>query len=125
VNREPGRGRRCWFTVRWAAQAGAIESDVIPCEDISGRHVCVVDSQEAQRHVMERYLTNWDIRCLIAESGAQVHGLLKQAADTGVPYELAILSDQLAGMDWADFARAITSDPRLCSTRLVLMTSVG
>jgi CheY-like chemotaxis protein len=75
--------------------------------------------------VLERYLTNWDMRCVIAESGADAHILLKQAADSGAPYDLAILSDQLAGMDWADFARTITSDPTLCATRLVLLTSVG
>ena len=42
-----------------------------------------------------------------------------------MPYHLAILSDQLAGTDWADFARAITSDPTLRSTRLVLITQAG
>lgn len=125
VESEPGRGSRFWFTLRLAKQTRAVQSDFIPCEDIRGLRVCVVDSQGAQRHVLERYLTNWDLRCVIAESGAHAQALLKQAADSGAPYDLAILSDQLAGMDWADFARTITSDPTLCSTRLVLLTSVG
>src|SRR6185503_8823113 len=34
-------------------------------------------------------------------------------------------SDQLGGTDWAAFARTITSDPTLCSTRLVLFTQAG
>ena len=125
VESELGRGSRFWFTVRLAKQADMAQSEFIPCDDIRGHRVCVVDSQGAQRQVLERYLTNWDMRCVIAESGADARILLKQAADSGSPYDLAILSDQLAGMDWADFARTITSDPTLCSTRLVLLTSVG
>jgi two-component system, sensor histidine kinase and response regulator len=125
VESELGRGSRFWFTVRLPKQADMAQSEFIPCGDLRGRRVCVVDSQGAQRHVLERYLTNWDMRCVIAESGADARILLKEAADLGAPYDLAILSDQLAGMDWADFSRAITSDPTLCSTRLVLLTSVG
>jgi len=125
VDSEPGKGSRFWFTVRLAKQARSAQIDFIPCEVIRNCRVCVVDSQGAQRHVLERYLTNWDMRCDIAESGAHALTLLKRAADSGSPYHLAILSDQLAGTDWADFARTITSDPTLNSTRLVLLTQVG
>jgi two-component system sensor histidine kinase/response regulator len=125
VESEPGRGSRFWFTVRLAKQARSAQIDFIPCEDIRNCRVCVVDSQGAQRHVLERYLTNWNMHYDSAESGAHALTLLKRAADSGMPYHLAILSDQLAGTDWADFARTITSDPTLNSTRLVLLTQVG
>jgi CheY-like chemotaxis protein len=125
VESELGRGSRFWFTVRLAKQPDVAQSEFIPCDDLRGRRVCVVDSQGAQRHILERYLTNWGLDCVIAESGAQAQGVLTQAAESGAPFDLAILSDQLAGMDWADFGRTITSDPTLCSTRLVLLTSVG
>jgi CheY-like chemotaxis protein len=75
--------------------------------------------------VIERYLTNWNMRCVMAEYDANAHTLLKQAADFGEPFDLAILSDQLAGIDWADFARTVTSDPILRATGLILLTSVG
>ncbi len=125
VESELGRGSRFWFTVRLAKQPDVAQSEFIPCDDLRGRRVCVVDSQGAQRHILERYLANWGLDCVIAESGAQAQGVLTQAAESGAPFDLAILSDQLAGMDWADFGRTITSDPTLCSTRLVLLTSVG
>jgi PAS domain S-box-containing protein len=125
VDSEPGTGSRFWFTVRLAKPAHAAEIEFVPCEDMRGRRVCVVDSQGAQRHVLERYLTNWDMRCTIAESGAYAHRLLKQAADAGEPFDLAILSDQLAGMTWVGFARTVTDDLTLRATRLVLLTSAG
>ena len=125
VDSEPGKGSRFWFTVRLAKQAHAGLIDIPPRADLRGLRICFVDSQRAQRQVLERYLTSWDMRCVFAESGAHGHTLLKQAADLGAPYDLAILSDQLAGMTWVEFARILTSDPALCSTRLVLLTSVG
>jgi CheY-like chemotaxis protein len=84
-----------------------------------------VDSQRAPRQVLERYLTEGGMSCVFAESGAHAHTLLKHAAETGAPFDLVLLSDQLAGMTWVNFARLLTSDPALCATRLVLVTSVG
>jgi two-component system, sensor histidine kinase and response regulator len=125
MDSEFGKGSRFWFTVRLAKQAHAAESEILPCADIRGLRVCVIDSLGAQRQVVERYLTNWDMRCGIAESGAQARTMLIQAADAGEPYDVAILFDELAGMDWASYARTLTSDPTLAATRLVLVTSVG
>jgi CheY-like chemotaxis protein len=65
------------------------------------------------------------MRCVFAESGAHAHTLLTQAAEIGEPFDLVLLSDQLAGLTWMDFARLLTSDPALCATRLVLVASVG
>jgi CheY-like chemotaxis protein len=125
VQSQWGRGTRFWFTVRLAKQMHTMQNEFVPCEDLRGRRVCVVDRQGAQRRVIERYLTNWNMRCVMAEYEADAHTLLKQAADLGEPFDLAILSDQLAGIDWADFARTVTSHPILRATRLILLMSVG
>ena len=125
VDSELGKGSRFWFTVRLAKHAQAEQIDLPPRADLRGLRICLVDSQRASRHALERYLTDWDMRCVFAESGAHAHTLLQQAVGAGAPFDLVILSDQLAGMTWADFARILTSDPTLCATRLVLLASVG
>ena len=58
VESELGSGSRFWFTVRLAMQADVAQTECVPCDDLRGRRVCVVDSQGAQRDVLERYLTN-------------------------------------------------------------------
>jgi signal transduction histidine kinase/CheY-like chemotaxis protein len=125
VDSELGKGSRFWFTVRLAMPAPAEQIDLPPRADLHGLGICLVDSQRAPRQVLERDLSEWGMRCVFAESGAHAHTLLKQAADAGAPFDLAMLSDQLAGMTWEDFAKIITSDPVLRATRLVLVASVG
>ncbi len=125
VDSELGKGSRFWFTVRMAKTAPAEQIDLPPLADLRGLRICLVDSQRAPRQVLERYLSEWGMRCVFAESGAHAHTLLTQAAEIGEPFDLVLLSDQLAGLTWMDFARLLTSNPALCATRLVLVASVG
>jgi CheY-like chemotaxis protein len=125
VDSELGKGSRFWFTVRMAKTAPAEQIDLPPRADLRGLRICLVDSQRAPRQVLERYLSEWGMRCVFAESGAHAHTLLTQAAEIGEPFDLVLLSDQLAGITWMDFARLLSSDPALCATRLVLVASVG
>jgi len=125
VESEQGKGSRFWFTVRLAKLAQVELIDSLPPADLRGLRICLVDSQRAPRQVLERDLSVWGMRCVFAESGAHAHTLLKQAADAGAPFDLAMLSDQLAGMTWEGFAKIITSDPVLRATRLVLLASGG
>jgi signal transduction histidine kinase/CheY-like chemotaxis protein len=125
VDSELGNGSRFWFTVRLAKLAQVESIDSPPPADLRGLRICLVDSQRAPRQALERDLTEWGMRCVFAESGLHAHTLLKQAADTNAPFDLAMLSDQLAGMTWKDFAKIVTSDPVLRATRLVLVASAG
>jgi signal transduction histidine kinase/DNA-binding response OmpR family regulator len=125
VDSELGKGSRFWVTVLLANPAPAEPTAVLPPADLRGLRICLVDSQRAPRQTLERYLTEWDMRCVFAESGAHAHSLLKQAVDANAPFDLILLSDQLAGMTWVNFARIVASDPALSSTRMVLLTTVG
>jgi two-component system, sensor histidine kinase and response regulator len=61
----------------------------------------------------------------MAENGAEALDLLRAAAESGEAYDLAVLDMQMPDMDGIQLARAISADPALSSTRLVLLTSIG
>ena len=125
VDSELGKGSNFWFTIRLEKHAQAGLLDLPSPGDLRGLRVCLVDGQGDQCQILGGYLTDWGMRWEVAESGNHGYTRLKQAADSGAPFDLAILSDQLAGMTWADFAKTLASDPTLCSTRIVLITSGG
>jgi CheY-like chemotaxis protein len=60
-----------------------------------------------------------------AEDGRTALEMLRAAAETGVPYDLAILDMQMQGMDGVQVAQAVKADPAISHTRLVLLTSLG
>jgi CheY-like chemotaxis protein/HPt (histidine-containing phosphotransfer) domain-containing protein len=61
----------------------------------------------------------------MAENGAEALELLRAAAESGEAYDLAVLDMQMPDMDGIQLARAISADPTISSTRLVLLTSIG
>jgi CheY-like chemotaxis protein len=50
---------------------------------------------------------------------------MREAAERGDPYEIAIADFQMPDMDGEAFARAVKADPKLDGTIVVLLTSVG
>ena len=61
----------------------------------------------------------------MAENGAEALDLLPAAAENGEAYDLAVLDMQMPDMDGIQLARAISAEPAISSTRLVLLTSIG
>ena len=70
-------------------------------------------------------LVQWGLQSATASDGYQALALLRDAATRGEPFDLAILDLQMPRMDGLELGHAITADPALAATRLVLLTSMG
>lgn len=72
-----------------------------------------------------KYATQWGLHSASASDGYQALALMRDAATRGEPFDLAILDFQMPHMDGFELGHAITTDPLLSATRLVLLTSIG
>jgi CheY-like chemotaxis protein/HPt (histidine-containing phosphotransfer) domain-containing protein len=84
----------------------------------------VVDDNETNRMVLESQLAAWDMRAEVAADGSSALQRLRQANLEGAPYDVALLDLAMPGMDGLELARAITADPALASTPLLLLSSM-
>src|SRR5439155_25381020 len=85
----------------------------------------IVDDNEVNRRVLDENVAGWGMRKRGCASAREALTALRQAAEAGEPYQLAILDHQMPGMDGEMLGQAIKADPRLRDTTLVMLTSMG
>ena len=121
----PGQGSTFRFTVSLIKQPSPAPAQLISKGLLKGRRLCIVDDHAANRRILEEYARQWGLLTVSASDGYQALDLLREAAATGAPFDVAILDMQMPGMDGLEVARVIKADPALAATRLILLTSIA
>ena len=124
VESEEGAGSTFSFTAQFGI-ATSVESSLAQQapEDIVDIPVLVVDDNRTSREISSEILSNWRMRPTVAEDGAKAYGMMLLAAQQGRPYKVAIIDDQMPGMDGAALADKIKNDPRLGSTPVIMLST--
>ena len=129
VDTELGQGSTFWFTVRLEGSSGSSATvdarsakDLV---DVAGLRVLVVDDNATNRTILEEQLAPWGLSVTAVGDGPTALERMRQAAEQGQPYAVALLDRHMPSMDGLTLGRAISADASLASTSLVLLTSVG
>ena len=126
VESTPGQGSSFWFVIpaeHPSTEAGSTPET--PPKILAGRRILVVDDNATTRQFLRHHLTRWQFRHAPASHGMEALTLLRQAAQAGEPYALALLDIQMPEMDGLALARAIKADPLTTGTRLIMLTLMG
>jgi len=126
IKSELGKGSTFWFTARFEKQ----ESPNLPLQmaseaSLEGLRVLIVDDNQTNRRIFLHQTTSWGMRANEAESGEQALSVLRAAADTKEPFDIAILDLMMPEMDGFDLARQIKADAAISQTHLVILPSYG
>ncbi|MDB6150472.1 MAG: domain S-box protein [Chthoniobacter sp.] len=123
VESESGKGSTFWFTARLgrnpsassASQRGAV---------LRGKRVLVVDDNATSRSILQHHFDAWGLQQEYATSGAEALLILQREAANGKVFDATVIDMQMPGMNGFALARAIKSDPRLHSPKLVVLTAL-
>jgi signal transduction histidine kinase/CheY-like chemotaxis protein/HPt (histidine-containing phosphotransfer) domain-containing protein len=126
VESHPGKGSTFWFTVQFGipSMSGSGTEHLTP-PNIRGSRLLIVDDNKTNREILEQQVSGWGLVSSSAPDGPTALEKLHEAAKTGAPYRLAIVDMQMPLMDGEQLGMAIKSEPKLQSTRLIMLTSVG
>jgi signal transduction histidine kinase/DNA-binding response OmpR family regulator len=126
VESEAGKGSTFWFTARLEKQTGIpISSEVSVHMDITGTKILVVDDNATNRMLMITLLSHWGCRYETADDGETGLALLHEAFEQNDPFRLALIDQQMPGMDGSELGSRIKADPLLESTLMIMVTSLG
>src|SRR5215218_5537916 len=125
VRSEPGVGSTFWFTARLEKRPEGGRTTRVPRAGLRDLRVLIVDDHETNQRILQKQISSWDMRDGMAENGPEALELLRAAVERREAYDLAVLDMQMPDIDGIQLARAISSDPAISSTRLVLLTSIG
>ncbi len=115
-----GSGSTFWFTIELGEAQDSAQVRQPPPE-LADRRVLVVDRHPANSEVMQYYLKSWKLRPTLATSGNSGLALLYKKAENGVPYDLAIIDDELPDVKGLELARTMHADQTLGRTPVVLL----
>ncbi|WPL16436.1 Signal transduction histidine-protein kinase BarA [Thiorhodovibrio winogradskyi] len=124
----PGVGSTFWVRLTLAPGVSPPPARDVP-RGLRGQGVLVVDDQADQRARLGALLTAWALHPLLAGDAAAALQLLYGAnagpSPLGASPTVALIKQQLPGMDGASLCRALRTDNRFAALRLVLMTDSG
>ncbi len=125
VSSREGAGSRFWFRIP-LDDAGADESRSAPLHPVgAGRRVLIIDDSRTAATVLGRYLRAWKAETVRVETGEQGIEALRAAALSGEPYDLALVDQDLPGMDGWQVASEVHADELIRDTALILLSPAG
>jgi PAS domain S-box-containing protein len=124
VQSEPGRGSTFAFTAQFGRQPHPAEQALawspVP---LQGLRVLVVDDNPTNRHILQEWLTGWQMEPVAVGGGLAALGALSDAASVGRPYPLVLLDARMPDSDGLALAAWIRERAALSDVRIVLLTS--
>jgi two-component system sensor histidine kinase/response regulator len=98
---------------------------VTPDVELKELRVLYVDDNPTNRFVLREQLKHFHLRNSACNCGDEAIAALRSARAAGDCFQIAILDQEMPGMDGETLARTIKADPELKDTILIMLSSSG
>ena len=124
VESEHGSGSVFYLVLEFEKSETPEQLENMDTSILTEQRILAVDDNENNRTILKSYLEFAGCEIDLADSGEKAISMLFQASQEGNPYTLAILDQQMPGMDGLQLAQIILAVPEVRSTKLVMLTSM-
>ena len=127
VESQPGQGSTFWFRLKLQKQPLLVGNTSLPPAEVAlrGVRLLVADGNAGDREPLADVLAAWGCVVERAENGPEALRRIREAAERGKPFAVAVLDRHLDGLDGEELGQAIRSDRELDATHLIMITNVG
>jgi len=91
---------------------------------LAGKRVLVAEDNPTNRRILSEQLRSLDMDCALAENGRQALQMLRIAARSAMPFDVAVVDMKMPIMDGMALAAKVRADAALRDLPLVMLTSI-
>ncbi len=124
---EKGHGSTFWFTIP-LAHSSTSSTTPVPNITMKDRRVCIVESNDTIRFLLQHYAESWGMICEVTPNGREGLALIQQRAKEDQSFDVAILDhtfSEAAQEDGLSLAKHIRQDTKIPHIPLILLTALG
>ncbi len=125
VESEQGNGSAFWFTAVFEKQTEKEPTSESHFSELRGVKVLIIDDHESNRLLVSTLLQSWGCQYGEAVNGEEALTQLRKAAESGIPYQVALIDYQMPVMDGKTLGVQIKSEPAIEKTILIMLTSIA
>ncbi len=124
VESEVGHGSTFRFSARFGFQKGGAAHDY-KVEEFRGKRALILDTNERSHLITAEILSNWRVKHTAAANIEEALAAIATARTDGEPFDFVIADAVFDTSQGLQLAGAISSDPEIADTRLVLLVASG
>ncbi|MBF0450486.1 MAG: response regulator [Candidatus Magnetomorum sp.] len=125
IDSEEGKGSTFWFTAVMKKQDKKEKPEQTIHENFSKHRILVVDDNQTNRKILQKYLERWGCYVDNASDGFSALEKMQQAVINDCSYDIAILDMQMPEMDGITLGKKIKENQMFRKTILLMLTSVA
>ena len=123
VHSQPGHGSEFSFTIPLPLQSGSSSGHGRASNWLSERRLLIADANPTRRRLISEHATAWGMNPTAAADSRTALDFLRDSAQRGQVYDVAIIDQHMPGPGDADLTQQIIADSALATIKLVLLTS--
>ncbi len=108
-----------------AGDAAAVPAGRGDAAGLQGKRVLIAEDNPTNRRILLEQLGALAMECATAENGRQALQMLRVAARSASPFDIAVIDMKMPIMDGMELAQSVRGDPALQNLRLVMLTSIS